>query len=350
MGEVRNETVEDKGKAPAKPEADPAASAAKGTEGGEDTKTRTVEVPAEEYAQMTADVEFLKGETERRTAEARRERGRTRAAREKSAAAGEGSPTPPTGQEVSAQDIADAILSRTQSRGDAVSIPGLRFSADGEATFQGRPIDPDVATMLIEFKQDGASQKQVIAGLVEKQAEYDERFNAADERERAIRAEATEQRHITRMENHGLAEFDAAVEHIDTGGLTKILKENFYARMSGVLAKLEDSGVAAHEVDYALIERISKPIIADLKTAIGKAEDDGQKAANDKAKEDEPARREGSAAEPGPPDDKDITPEQRKANVTELAKQLAKTHGVGSGAIDTARETRQAHGAARMDY
>ena len=317
-------------KAAADAAADAAAASGKKAEGG-DAATRTVTMPEEDVLAMQRDIDELKASRDRSSAEASRERGRTRKARESlREVETRKTASPETHPALTADTIAEAMvkaLSQARPGDQRPPIPGLKYEPDGEVTFQGRPIDPDVAEILVTSKREGDSLTETVQRLEAGQAEITARFEAEDNARSDARQREVEDRHITRMEDYGVSLCDQALSHLDDG-IKELATENFYANLGRVLHGLDQRGVEPEEITPELIVRISTPIIDRLSERFGTIRSSAQEEKSADAKEKEPLKRGGSAAEPGRPDPDKMTPEAREAWLDKTATDLAAEHGV----------------------
>lgn len=287
----------------------------------------TVTIPEEELLAMQRDQEEL----QRRRSEATRERGRTRKARAdlRQARTAEPEVVQPT---LTAETIAEAMvkaLGQARPAEKRPAIPGLKFESNGEVTYQGRPIDPDVAEILVQSRQEGETLRETVQRLETHQAEIDERLAGEDSEREAATMRVLEERHIARLEDYGVSLADQAFSHLDDG-MKEVARENYYANLSRVLNGLNERGMKPEEVTPELIARISTPIIERLSQRLGGAETRAQAVVNAEARETQPLSRGGSVAEPGRPDLDKMTPEQREVEIDKLAGELAALHAVSS--------------------
>ena len=300
----------------------PAPEAAKKPEETPVEEPSTVEIPADEVLAIERDREELA----RRRAENARLRDRARTRREKT-------PAEPATQPLTADTIAEAMLKALgQMRpSDRPTIPGLKYEADGEVTYQGRSIDPDVASLLVESRRDGDTMRETVERLEAHQADIDARFAADDEAAEVAAIAAVEARHIGRMEDYGVSLADQRFAHLDEG-MRELARDNFYAGLGKVLNQLDERGITPEEITPELIARVAKPLIEKIEKQLGGATTRAQAAATADARDKEPLRRGGSVAAPGRPDPAKLTtPKEREEYAEQLARELADTvHGAGS--------------------
>ena len=326
------QTTEEEKAAADIPATEPDASATKPKAGG-DEATRVVTMPEEEVLAMQRDIDELKASRDRSSAEASRERGRTRKARETlREVESHKTASPETHPALTADTIAEAMvkaLSQTRPGGDQrIPIPGLKYESDGEVTFQGRPIDPDVAEILVTSKREGDTLRESIDRLESGMAAVTSRLESEDNERRDAELRLVEERHITRMEDYGVSLCNQALSHLDPEML-ELATENFYAKLGQVLHGLDQRGVEPEEITSDLIVRISNPIIDRLSERFSKLGSSTQATTvAAAARETEPLKRGGSAAEPGRPDPDKMTPEEYDAWLDRTATELATTHGV----------------------
>jgi len=197
---------------------DAAAKAAKEkAESDEPKATRTVTLPEEQILAMQRDIDDLTASRNRSDAEAKRERGRTRRARADLSEARK-TALPELQKALTAETIGEAIAKAMREQlapTDKATIPGLKYMGDGEVTYNGQPIDPDVAELLVQSRQRGDTQSEAVQRLEEGLAKINERFETEDSERDAAKLRETEDRHITRMEEYGVAICDQAFSDYD---------------------------------------------------------------------------------------------------------------------------------------
>ncbi len=170
----------------------------KKAEGGE-APTRTVEMPAEDVVALQQRVEKLERLRERSSAEASRERGRTRKAKADLSEARK-TASPELQQALTAETLADAMVSaleRARPSGKEPVITGLKYEAEGEVTFNGRPIDPDVAEIMVQSRQRGDTLSETVTELKAGLAKINARFEVEDSEREESELRELENTHIT---------------------------------------------------------------------------------------------------------------------------------------------------------
>jgi len=308
--------------------------AAKAAEAGSDG-VKTIEMPEDELLAMKRDIDELKrlsGETteelDRRRAENARLRDRNRQRR---------SSQPATdSQALTADTIADALvkaLQQTRPTAKTPAIPGLKIGEDGEATYQGNPVDTATAELLEGAYQRGDSLGATIKALQEQVQALQDGITEQDSQQQDAHTSAIEKRHIARLEDFGIKICDQRFTHLDE--VTQAdAREDFYLRLSRVLNGLLEQGYEPADFTQQTVVAVSKPILERLDKRYGKVADAAQDAANKDAAETAALKRGGTQVDLARPDLDKMTPEQRSAEIDLRAAEMAKRHGVSRADVE----------------